>query len=132
MSFSLSLSLPLSLPLSKNLASDRAAIILHDTNMPPSLEYHKKDGTKGVSWDNKRGVARAVEEFVGMPFNEEAWYVTHTNTHTHGIRRVALHVPLKSSWACPSMKKFNAREKESERECASERASEGGGREEER
>jgi len=39
--------------------------------MPPSLEYHKKDGTKGVSWDNKRGVARAVEEFVGMPFNEE-------------------------------------------------------------
>jgi hypothetical protein len=30
------------------------------------------------------------------------------------------------------MKKFNAREKESERECASERASEGGGREEER
>ena len=79
MCLSLSLSLSLSL---KNLASDRAAIILHDTNMPPSLEYHKKDGTKGVSWDNKRGVARAVEEFVGMPFNEEAWYVTQTNTHT--------------------------------------------------
>ena len=66
-----SLSLSLCVRVSKNRASDRAAIILHDTNMPPSLEYHKKDGTKGVSWDNKRGVARAVEEFVGMPFNEE-------------------------------------------------------------
>jgi hypothetical protein len=78
---------------SKNRASDRAAIILHDTNMLPSLEHHKKDGTKGVSWGHKRGVAPAVEEFVGMHFNEEAWYVTHTHTHTNGIRMVALHVP---------------------------------------
>ena len=77
--------------------------------MPPSLEYHKKDGTKGVSWDNKRGVAPAVEEFVGMHFNEEAWYVTHTHTHTHkwdkngGVARA-----VKSSWTCPSMKKHGS------------------------
>jgi hypothetical protein len=44
--------------------------------MPPSLEYEKKDGTKGVSWDNKRGVARAVEEFVGINFDEEGWYLS--------------------------------------------------------
>lgn len=50
-------------------------MILHDTNMPPSLEYHKKDGTKGVSWDNRRGVARAVEEFIGTTFDEEGWYL---------------------------------------------------------
>lgn len=53
--------------------ADRAAIILHDTNMPPSLEYERKDGTKGVSWDNKRGVARAVAEFVGTTFDEQHW-----------------------------------------------------------
>ena len=43
--------------------------------MPPSLEYQKKDGTKGVSWDNRRGVARAVEEFIGTTFDEEGWCV---------------------------------------------------------
>ena len=37
------------------LMSDRAAIVLHDTNMPASLSYEVKDGSTGESWDNDRG-----------------------------------------------------------------------------
>ena len=56
------------------LMSDRAAIVLHDTNMPASLSYHVKDGSTGRSWDNDRGVIRAVSEFVGAQLDEKGWY----------------------------------------------------------
>ena len=56
------------------LMSDRAAIVLHDTNMPASLSYHVKDGSTGQSWDNDRGVIRAVAEFVGAQWDETGWY----------------------------------------------------------
>ena len=48
------------------MCAERAAIVLHDTNLPPSLEYTRKDGSKGEGWDNEHGVSRAVAEFLGF------------------------------------------------------------------
>ena len=50
------------------LLSATAAIVLHDTNLPHSCTYARKDGSTGEGWDNERGVIRAVQEFVNVSF----------------------------------------------------------------
>jgi len=44
--------------------SDNAIVIFHDTNMPSV--FHKS-----ISWDNNRGVIRAIEEYFVSKFYEE-------------------------------------------------------------
>ncbi len=54
------------------LLSERAAIILHDSNI--ELQYVRKDGSFGKGWDNDRGVARAIHQFVGIDFDESRFF----------------------------------------------------------
>jgi cephalosporin hydroxylase len=48
--------------------SSRAKVMLHDTNM--RLTGLRRDGCFQSSWDNQRGVIRAVEEYLGMKIDE--------------------------------------------------------------
>ena len=50
------------------LLSPRAKVIFHDTNM--KLIGPRKDGCFELSWDNKRGVVRAIEEHLGIRIDE--------------------------------------------------------------
>jgi cephalosporin hydroxylase len=50
------------------LLSSRAKVIFHDTNM--KLVGPRKDGCVELSWDNKRGVVRAIEEHLGISIDE--------------------------------------------------------------
>ena len=50
------------------------AIAFHDTNLTSSPTI-RLDGTVGFGWDNKRGVARAIEEYFGFKFVEESLQV---------------------------------------------------------
>lgn len=52
--------------------SDRALVIFHDTNL--RNQYTRKNGTIGQGWDNQRGVIRAVQEYLGVSFNETQDY----------------------------------------------------------
>ena len=54
------------------LLSERAAIILHDSNI--EFQYVRKDGSVGEAWDNERGVARAIQQFVGVDFDESQFF----------------------------------------------------------
>ena len=58
------------------LLSEKAAIVLHDTNLPSSCAYARKDGSAGEGWDNERGVIRAVQDFVNVSFGN-----AHTCAH---------------------------------------------------
>ena len=59
------------IPLLKN---GIGAIAFHDTNLTSSPTI-RLDGTVGFGWDNKRGVARAIEEYFGFKFVEESLQV---------------------------------------------------------
>ena len=49
-------------------------MILHDTNM--KRIYRRADRSLGLGWDNDRGVIRALEETLGVKFNEAEDFVT--------------------------------------------------------
>lgn len=50
------------------LLSDTAKVMFHDTNL--RRMYRRRDGSLVVGWDNKRGVIRAIEEYLGAHFDE--------------------------------------------------------------
>lgn len=54
--------------------SAKGKIILHDTNMKKI--YRRADGSLYLGWDNARGVIRALEETLGVRFNEVHDFVT--------------------------------------------------------
>jgi hypothetical protein len=54
--------------------SAKSKIILHDTNMRKI--YRRADGSLYLGWDNARGVIRALEETLGVRFNEVHDFVT--------------------------------------------------------
>lgn len=68
------------------LVSPDGKIAFHDTNM--GRLYKRQDGSRGIGWDNDRGVIRAIEEFLGTPLDEtrnfqtiiKGWQVTHWST----------------------------------------------------
>jgi len=52
----------------------RGALLFHDTNMANGV-YARLDGTISASgWDNRRGVIRAIEEFLGRTYDERAFF----------------------------------------------------------
>jgi predicted O-methyltransferase YrrM len=51
------------------LSEGTGAIAFHDTNLTSSPTL-RLDGTVGFGWDNKRGVARAIEEYFDFKFEE--------------------------------------------------------------
>jgi predicted O-methyltransferase YrrM len=55
------------------LLADRGLMIFHDTNMGRAV-YARNDGSLGYSWDNERGVIRAVEEFMGRQYDENSYF----------------------------------------------------------
>jgi cephalosporin hydroxylase len=63
--------------------SDRAIVCFHDTNM--RRIYRRKDGSRGVGWNNHRGVIRAIEQYFHTSFRErrdfveirDGWLVEH-------------------------------------------------------
>jgi len=57
------------------LLAERAKVIFHDTNM--RLIGRRADGCFALSWDNQRGVVRAIEEFLGAHIDERKQCVLH-------------------------------------------------------
>lgn len=55
------------------LLSANAKVMFHDTNC--SDWYRRKNFTVDRSYDNKRGVIRAIEDHFGRPFNEKQRFV---------------------------------------------------------
>lgn len=63
--------------------SARAKVFFHDTNVQPV--YRRRDGTIGLTYDIKRAVIRAIEDFFRTSFNEKhdftkrlaGWTITH-------------------------------------------------------
>lgn len=47
----------------------QGAMMFHDTNMGTGT-YQRLDGSLAFGWNNDRGVIRAVEEFLGVQYNE--------------------------------------------------------------
>lgn len=54
------------------LLSERAKVILHDTNL--RAVGPRRDGTFQLAWDNDRGVIRAIEGYLGIRLREGAPY----------------------------------------------------------
>jgi predicted O-methyltransferase YrrM len=61
--------------------SDRGTLILHDTNMGTGT-YARYDGSVDIGWDNRRGVMRALEEFVGRQYDENSFFSDVTDKHS--------------------------------------------------
>jgi len=61
----------------------QAKVAFHDTNL--SAFFHRRDGSVDISWDNQRGVIRAIEEYLGVSIDERrafcgvarGWLVRH-------------------------------------------------------
>lgn len=49
--------------------SKRATVMFRCTSLETQL-YYEDGRVTGLGWDNKRGVIRAIEEYLGMKFNE--------------------------------------------------------------
>jgi cephalosporin hydroxylase len=72
------------------LLSSRAKVMFHDTNM--KLIGPRKDGCFQLSWDNQRGVVRAIEEHLGIRIHEtkdfediaSGWLIRHW-TNCNGL-----------------------------------------------
>ncbi len=68
------------------LLAGHAKAIFHDTN--DRLIFRRSDGSIGIAWDNHRGVIAAIEQFLGVKYNErcpfsgvqQGWYIRHTPT----------------------------------------------------
>lgn len=41
--------------------------------------FFRKDGSLGVGWDNKRGVIRAIEKYLGKSFDETKDFIDYKN-----------------------------------------------------
>jgi len=54
--------------------SDNGIVLFHDTFI--STIFRRKDGTIGGGWNNKRGVIRAIEEYLKTKFDEKQPFVT--------------------------------------------------------
>jgi len=52
---------------------ENGIIILHDTNMGKGI-FSRRDGSIGLSWDNERGVIRALEELMGSKYDESTFF----------------------------------------------------------
>lgn len=59
------------------LLSARAKVIFHDTNM--GFGGKRKDGCFECSWDNHRGVIRAIEDFLGTKIDEKVECTRYAN-----------------------------------------------------
>lgn len=57
--------------------SQRCKVMFHDTNLKHL--YRRLDGTIGRGWNNRRGVIRAIEDYLGTKFNERLDFVTTLN-----------------------------------------------------
>lgn len=72
------------------LLSERATAIFHDTHMREV--FRRTDGSLGYGWDNRRGVIRAIEEYLRQRFDESVdfvhyepgWLVRHY-AHCNGL-----------------------------------------------
>ena len=53
--------------------SDHGTLIFHDTNMGTG-PFARLDGSVGFGYDNKRGVIRAIEEWVGRRYDEKSFF----------------------------------------------------------
>jgi cephalosporin hydroxylase len=53
--------------------NSRSKIVLHDSNL--GVLYRRKDGSFGFGFDNKRGVAHAVETYFNITFDEKRPYL---------------------------------------------------------
>ncbi|MEK7158176.1 MAG: class I SAM-dependent methyltransferase [Patescibacteria group bacterium] len=53
--------------------SDRGIVCFHDTNM--RRIYRRRDGSRGVGWNNHRGVIRAIEQYFHKAFDERQDFV---------------------------------------------------------
>lgn len=53
--------------------SERAKVFFHDTNL--RHRYSRKDGSRGIGWDNERGVIRALEEYLNTTFDEDKEFI---------------------------------------------------------
>lgn len=51
---------------------DDGWLLFHDTNM--GSVYFRYDNSVGLGWDNARGVIRAIEEFLGRRYDENAFF----------------------------------------------------------
>jgi cephalosporin hydroxylase len=57
------------------LLSGRAKVIFHDTNL--KLIGGRRDGCFQLSWDNHRGVARAIERYLGCDLDMNRAFIRH-------------------------------------------------------
>jgi predicted O-methyltransferase YrrM len=64
---------------SKYLSPD-GVMMFHDTNM--KVVYGRTDGSISYGWDNKRGVIRAIEEFVGRQYDENSFFCDLTDKYS--------------------------------------------------
>jgi cephalosporin hydroxylase len=70
--------------------ADSATVIFHDTNLQDY--FFRNDGSMEFSWDNRRGVIRAIEEYFKASFNEKTdfttiigrWIIRH-QAHCNGL-----------------------------------------------
>ena len=59
-------------------------MVFHDTNM--KVIFRRKDGSLGGGWNNKRGVIRAVQEFLNTNWDENnAYTAEHNGFFVHHI-----------------------------------------------
>jgi predicted O-methyltransferase YrrM len=66
-------------------------MVFHDTNMGEGV-FQRRDGSIDYGWDNDRGVIRAIQEFLGREYDENAtfvdiaagWVVSH-QPHCNGL-----------------------------------------------
>lgn len=68
-------------------------LIFHDTNMCPLANgaYQRLNGTSAASWDNKKGVIRAIKEFFSISFDESQYI--QLNFTAKGFNWSLLHYP---------------------------------------
>ena len=60
------------------LNSEVGAIAFHDSNL--SFKPQRRlDGKINLGWNNQRGIARAIEEFFNLNFNEDDLQIKHSN-----------------------------------------------------
>jgi predicted O-methyltransferase YrrM len=54
-----------------------AKVFFHDTCM--GRTFRRRDGTRGVGWENRRGVIRAIEEYLGARLDETSDFIREVN-----------------------------------------------------
>lgn len=54
--------------------SEEGTVVFHDTNMGKGI-FAKMNGTISLGWDNQRGVVRAIEEYLGIKYDENKHFI---------------------------------------------------------